>query len=189
MLLVITGPAGSGKDTVQQRLLQHYPNLNRVLTTTTRSPRRGEHNGDDYNFISREEFEQNTKNGEFLEYVDFSGNLYGTKKNDLLIPLKEGEDLVWRIETSRAANLPQDLLDKAIVIYLNAHNWDVLSDRMRARGTPEDKIKERLQKDREDWEKYRDKFDNVVYNEEGKIDKTMAQIINLIEFKKGHVLG
>ncbi|MEK7617330.1 MAG: guanylate kinase [Patescibacteria group bacterium] len=191
MLIVLTGPASSGKDTVQQRLLQHYPSLNRVVTLTTRLPRRGEHDGDEYNFISREEFEQKVKDGEFLEYVDFSGDLYGTTKDSLLIADKEGEDLIWRVESSRAANLeevlPQDLLDKTVVIYLNTHSWDVLEDRMRARGTSEDKIKERLKKDKEDLEKYRGKLENIVFNEQGKIDKTMEQVTKLIDAKKGQV--
>lgn len=184
MLIVLTGPASSGKDTVILKLLERFPNLKRIVTTTSRPQRAGEVDGKDYHFVPREKFEQMIKDGKFLEYVDFFGNSYGTEK-EALNPLFEGQDLIWRVETSRAANvkevLPHKFWDKTIVIYIDVPDWRVLKERMRKRDVSEEQIQQRLKKDKKDFQKYGSGFENIIYNEEGKLEETMNQIITLIK--------
>ncbi len=184
MLLVITGPASSGKDTIMRALVKKYPGMKRVISTTTRQKRLGEEEGKDYHFVTREAFQKMIDDGQFLEYVDFFGNLYGTTKDELN-PLYGGEDLIWRVETSRAAAvdevLPKDLQRRALVLYIDVPDWNVLRQRMRQRGMPDEKIEERLAKDKADFAKYGSSFKNIIYNEEGKLEQTMKKTFDRID--------
>lgn len=186
MLIVITGPASSGKDTVMQNLLLKFPQMKRVISTTTRERRHGEVDGKDYHFISRSQFESLIKEGKFLEFVELSGHLYGTTRDEL-DPLQAGADLIWRIDTTRAAQikeLSQDLWKKTLVLYIDAPDWKILEARMKKRGMKEDKIKERLKTDRADFKKFKSRFENIIYNEDGKLDQTMERILELIKLRK-----
>lgn len=184
MLIVLTGPASAGKDTVLIKLLEQYPNLKRVISTTTRPKRPAETYGKDYHFVSKDQFQQMINNGDFLEYVDFSGNFYGTSKAELE-PLYKGEDLVWRVETSRAAKIneviPADLQKQAVVIYIDVPDWEVLRQRMRQRGMGEDEIEQRLSQDKKDFETYGTSFSHIIYNQEGKIEQTIEEVERIID--------
>src|SRR5437763_177518 len=84
VLLVLTGPSGSGKDTVIADLLKHDPRIKRVITTTSRQMRAQEKEGEPYHFVVREKFEQMIAEEAFLEWVEFRGELYGTQKKTFL---------------------------------------------------------------------------------------------------------
>lgn len=174
MLIILTGPASSGKDTIMQALLQKFPAMKRVISTTTREKRPGEIEGKDYYFVTQPQFEQMIKAGKFLEYVQFHNNFYGTTKDELA-PLSQGHDLIWRVEMSRAAKAKD-----ALVLYIDAPDWQILRDRMRKRGMSDEQIEERLSRDKADFVKYGSNFKNIIYNEEGKLEQTMEKIFNLI---------
>lgn len=174
MLIILTGPASSGKDTIMQALLQRNPSLKRVISTTTREKRPREIEGKDYYFVSRELFEQMIKSGKFLEYVDFFGNFYGTTKDELA-PLSAGQNLIWRVEMSRASKVRDGL-----VLYIDVPDWQILRDRMKKRGMSEEQISQRLTQDKSDFAKYGANFKHIIYNEEGRLDETMQQIDTLI---------
>ncbi|HBQ50784.1 hypothetical protein A3B42_02660 [Candidatus Daviesbacteria bacterium RIFCSPLOWO2_01_FULL_38_10] len=175
MLIVITGPASSGKDTIMQALLKKYPSMKRVISTTTREKRPGEIEGKDYYFVSKNQFDQMIKDGKMLEYVDFANNFYGTTKEELN-PLTRGENLIWRVETSRAA-----LQTNALVLYIDVPNWQVLHKRMKKRGISDEKIKERLKRDKADFDKYGSNFKIIILNEEGKLEEAINKIIKIIK--------
>ncbi len=102
VLLVIAGPAGSGKSTLCDRLVHEVPEFSRVITTTTRAPRGGEVHGQHYHFFSAEEFRRRLAGGEFLEWAqvhgDGSDRLYGTLKSSVFKPLAAGRDLVISVD-------------------------------------------------------------------------------------------
>lgn len=175
MLIILTGPASSGKDTIMKDLLQKYPDMGRIISTTTREKRPGEIEGKDYYFVSREQFGKMINDGKFFEYVEFHNNFYGTTKDELA-PLSEGHDLVWRVEMSRAAKAKE-----ALVLYIDAPDWQILKNRMRKRGMSEEEIEERLKKDQADFKKYGSEFKNIIYNEEGKLNETIGQIAKIIK--------
>lgn len=191
MLIVVSGPAASGKDTIVQKLLQKYQNFNRVITTTTRPKRFNEINNRDYFFVNKEAFEQMTKEGKFIEWVDFSGNFYGTTK-EAINPAFKGENLIWRVETSRAAKiseiLPPDFQNQTLVIYIDVPDWKMLESRMRRRGIGGEEITRRLQKDKEDFQKYGSNFQHIVYNKEGELENTINEISKLINNMPPHQL-
>lgn len=181
MLLVITGKTAAGKDTILSLLLSRYPDLKRVITTTSRKPRTGEKEGQDYYYLTREEFEEKIKKGQFLEYVEYGGNLYGTQKKEL--ENSSRTDLIWKIDPSRAGNIKEILKDSAsriIVIYITTDN-QTIQQRLNNRGLTSDETEKRMQDDKTFWDQYKDNYDFVVENVPGELDKTINKIINLLQ--------
>jgi len=109
VLIVIAGPAGSGKSTLCDRLVQECPEFSRVVTTTTRTPREGEINGVHYHFFTAAEFRRRVAAGEFLEWAQVHGDredrLYGTLKSSVLDPLAAGRKLVMSIDVQGVESL------------------------------------------------------------------------------------
>ena len=148
-LIVLTGKTASGKDTIKEALLSKYPDLKKVITTTSRAPRDGEINDVDYHFLTKEEFEQKVKSGEFAEYVEYGGNLYGTYKRELEQTLSS--DVLWRIDPSRAgeareflrrafpAQIAEDIIQNVVVFYITVPDRVVLT-RLKERGISEKEI-------------------------------------------------
>lgn len=189
-LLVLTGKTASGKDTVMLKLLQKFPDFKRIVTTTTRAPREDEKNRVDYNFISEEEFKQKQAQDEFIEYVEYGGNLYGTEKQQFINNL--GNSLVWRIDPSMAGrlkefiktsfnqSLAEMILRKLVVIYLTVDNQIVL-ERLHKRGLGNGEIQKRMDQDKIFWDKYGKNYDFVVENIPGKLENTVEKVIQIIQ--------
>ena len=100
--MIISGPAGSGKNTVAERLMAEFPQVKRVITTTSRSPRGQEVDGVDYHFLSPEQFEQDIADGKFYEYAKVHDRYYGTSKKAVLDSLAKGDDLILIIDVQGA---------------------------------------------------------------------------------------
>jgi guanylate kinase len=117
VLLVIAGPAGSGKSTLCDRLVKDVPGFARVVTTTTRSPREGEVNGVHYHFFPPQEFRRKIKHGEFLEWAlvhgDHHDRLYGTLRSSVFDPLAAGQSLVMSIDVQGVESLRRIARDDA----------------------------------------------------------------------------
>lgn len=105
LLIVISGPAGTGKGTVVGRLLEKNPNIKLSISKTTRKPRPGEKEGVNYFFVSREQFEEEIKNERFLEYAEYNNNYYGTPKDFVFEALGKGYDVILEIETKGALQI------------------------------------------------------------------------------------
>lgn len=176
-LIILTGKTASGKDAVISKLLSRIPAFKKVITITSRPPRPEEKNGVDYNFVTREDFKQKIAKGDFLEYVEYGGNFYGTEKVQLEKP--EG-GLIWRIDPSRAGRIRELIDTPFLVIYLAAPD-SIILERLRKRGFSQDDIEKRMQEDKRFWEEYRNSYDFVVENVPGKLDQTVDKIINIIE--------
>lgn len=176
LIIILTGKTASGKDTLMQKLLSKFPDFRRVVTTTSRPQRAGEVNGLDYNFISKKDFKKAVERGDFIEYVEYGGNLYGTEKSQLI----SDTDLIWRIDPSRAGQI-KDLIKnrKLLVIYLTVEDSVVLK-RLRERGLPQQEIERRMREDKDFWEKYKDNYDFVIENVPGKIEETLDKISNIL---------
>ncbi|MCL5784220.1 MAG: hypothetical protein M1142_02600 [Patescibacteria group bacterium] len=189
-LIVLTGKTASGKDTIMAKLLARFPQFKRVVTTTSRTLRNGEANGVDYNFISKADFKQKAEKGDFIEWVEYGGNLYGTEKAQITDSLDQ--DLIWRIDPSRAGQIRQfiknsfppelaeDLLKRTLVIYLTVDD-NVILDRLNKRGLTEEEIRKRMQEDREFWQEYQNCYDFVIENVPGRLDETVDQIAEVIQ--------
>ena len=165
LLMVVSGPAGSGKGTVNKLLLSTGDFVYSV-SATTRAPRPGEIDGVSYHFISREDFESKLAEGELLEYTEYCGNYYGTLKKEALAVLESGKNLILEIEVEGAANVKR-LYPDAVLIMLLPPSFEIQEERLRGRGTEtEEKILARLEQTKNEMKRL-DIYDYIVYNYNG----------------------
>ena len=165
LLMVVSGPAGSGKGTVNALLLSTGDFVYSV-SATTRAPRPGEEDGVNYHFINREDFEQRIREGELLEYTEYCGNYYGTLKKESIAVLESGKNLILEIEVEGAKNVKRIYPD-AVLIMLLPPSFEIQEQRLRGRGTEtEEKILARLEQTKNEL-KQLDIYDYVVYNYNG----------------------
>ena len=151
LLIVVSGPAGSGKTTLSQRILLEEPNLSRVVTSTTRKPRKGEKDGIDYHFLDHTIFEEKIEAGEFYEYARVHGKLYGTLKREVREKLATGMDLLLIIDVQGADSLREKALTDELLksrlatIFILPPSIKELEKRLRERATDgDDEIRKRL---------------------------------------------
>ena len=149
-LLILSGFAGVGKDTVLRHLLTEDPRFAPSISYSTRTPRPKEIDGVDYYFISREAFEAKLVRGDFLEHTEFCGNYYGTPRSEIERNSKLGRITVLEIETDGAAQVMQ-LTDNYVSVFLASENFATLEARLRGRATEtEESIRMRLAKARKE---------------------------------------
>ncbi len=164
LLVVVSAPSGTGKTTLCHMLLKEFENMEFSVSYTTRPPRKGEVNGKDYFFVSKEEFERMVEEGDFLEWANVYGNLYGTSKSQVLRALNEGKDILLDIDVQGALQVKKNL-PEAVLIFIMPPSFDELERRLRNRGTDsEDVIKRRLETAKEEIKKavY---YDYIVVND------------------------
>jgi guanylate kinase len=149
-LIVLTGPSGVGKGTLMNEILKRYPELHYSVSATTRSPRPGEINGKNYNFISRNNFEQLVTQGEFLEWAEFAGNCYGTPREAVLNYVQLGKLVLLEIELEGARQI-RYTFPSAFSIFILPPSFAELEKRIRERGQDsEEAISRRLQRAKEE---------------------------------------
>ena len=178
LLVVVSGPAGSGKGTVNGELLKR-DGFAFSVSATTRAPRPGEQDGVNYYYISHEEFERRIAAGEMLEYTEYCGNYYGTPLREAEQVLAAGKNLILEIEVEGAMNVKAKYPD-AVLIMLLPPSHAIQEARLRGRGTEtEDKILLRLARTKEEAKVFH-KYDYIVYNHDNKSDDAVADIISIV---------
>lgn len=182
LLIVISGPAGSGKGTMLKHIFdskKHGRQFVYSVSATTRAPRPGEVDGVNYHFLTREDFEARIAAGELLEYTEYCGNYYGTLKSETEAVLESGRNLVLEIEVEGATNVKRHYPD-AVAIMLLPPSFAVQEARLRGRGTEtEEKILARLARTKEELQLL-DRYDYVVYNHDGKIGSVAEDIYAIV---------
>src|SRR5882757_7852882 len=146
LLILISAPSGGGKTTLCEMLLAARPDMTRAITCTTREPRDGEQDGEDYHFFSAAEFLKRLQAGNFLEHATVYGNSYGILKSELLGKLREGKDVLLNVDVQGAATIRERAaeepeLKKALVtVFLTPTPLSVLEQRLKKRGADADAI-------------------------------------------------
>ena len=136
ILFVLMGPTGSGKSTFCDRLVAEFPEALRYsVSATSRPPRPNEATGSSYHFMSREEFLARRERGEFFEWEEIHGNLYGTLQDSLIKGIDSGKDLVFQIDIRGALNFKRQFPDNAVTIFIVPPSFEELKKRLEARGT------------------------------------------------------
>lgn len=141
LLIVLSAPSGAGKTTLCQGLLARQPQLTRAVTCTTRAPRPGERDGVDYYFLAPATFELRVQAGEFLEHALVHGHRYGVLKEEVLMRLRQGRDVLLNVDVQGAASVraaaqqEPELRQALVSVFLAPATLAVLEERLRHRGT------------------------------------------------------
>ena len=134
ILFVVSAPSGAGKSTICSEVMRHDPLLRFVVSHTTREPRKGEENGVDYHFVTKDDFKLMVDAGEFLEWAEVHDNSYGTSKSALENLLAEGANIIHDIDVQGAAQL-REVLPDAVYIFILPPSLRALKYRLSDRGT------------------------------------------------------
>lgn len=182
IMLVVSGPAGSGKGTVNAMLLKR-DDFAFSVSATTRAARPGEVDGVNYHFITRESFLERIDSGDMLEYTEYCGNFYGTPLKEAEEVLRSGKNLILEIEVEGAMNVKRKYPD-AVLVLLLPPSYSVQEARLRGRGTEtEEKILLRLARAKEEVA-LADCYDYVVYNYDNRADEAAAHILSIVDAEK-----
>lgn len=181
LIIIISAPSGSGKTTIVERLLEKMPDVTRAVSFTTRNPRKGEVNKEDYIFVSQKEFAEKIKKNEFLEWEKKFGFYYGTCALQLKEAVENGKNILLSIDVKGAETIKK-IFPKSISIFIMPPSVEELETRLRKRKTDhEAQVVLRL-KESESEIKASKGYDHIIINED--VQKAAEEIRNIIETKK-----
>ena len=164
LLVVLSGPSGSGKDTVIAELKSRDINLKQSISVTTRAMREGEKDGVDYYFTDVNTFEKNIEEGYFLEYVKYGSNYYGTPKKRVEELIDEGANVFLKIEVEGAGNI-RKVFPEAVSVFIVPPSMDELKRRLSGRGTEtEESFNRRLEIAQDELSRAKE-YDYIVVND------------------------
>jgi guanylate kinase len=178
-LVIISAPSGAGKTTIVKHLLSSDLNLEFSVSATTRSPRSGERDGEDYYFFSVEEFRKRVRNDEFVEWEEvYKDHFYGTLKSEIDRLHKKGCHAIFDVDASGGINLKNKYGNQAIAIFIMPPSVKELEMRLINRGTDSpDKIKMRIEKAQTEM-KLANQYDFVIVNRE--LDRALAETFAIV---------
>ncbi len=179
LLIVVSGPSGVGKDSLVQRMQERDCRFYFVVTVTDRPPRRDEVEGEDYFFVSTEEFERMIEEDELIEYAVVYGQYKGVPKQQVREAMGSGKDVVMRLDVQGATTI-REIAPEALLIFLTVSSEDELEERLRTRGDdPLEQIERRIATAREEM-KTLPEFDYVVVNRKGELDHAVDDVLAII---------
>lgn len=177
-LIIISSPSGGGKGSLIKEVRAMLPDLGYSVSHTTRPQRFGEENGREYFFVTKEDFERRIGGGDFLEYANVHGNLYGTSLRESEKVFNTGRDLVVEVDVQGAIQISEKL-PESISIFILPPSFEILKARLTARGTEgEAELRTRLRNAFNEVLEY-EKFKYVIVNEDlGTAARQIASIVN-----------
>lgn len=179
-LLIISGPSGVGKDTIVRMFRQKHPDWREPPSVTTRQPRTGEVEGANYYFVDRSTFEKKIESGEFLEWVETTGHLYGTPKEPVEKMLDDGKNVIVRKDVRGALEIKK-IIPATITICLLPEEWGNLEQQFRGRGTDSEELtRARLDLAKEELT-YKKHFDHLVVNPRDRPEEAVVAVEKTIE--------
>lgn len=180
-VFVLSGPSGSGKDTVLKRVLERIDTLDFSISCVTRPKRGSEKEDGKYRFLSVEEFQQRLARNEFLEHNVFLGNYYGTPRRPVEDAVQAGRDILIEIDVNGAAQIRKSMPD-AVSIFIMPPSFEVLRQRLSGRGTdPEEVVSKRLEQALLEIACAKD-YDFVIVNDD--LNQTVEDVCSVIRSVK-----
>lgn len=183
IFIVISGPSGVGKGTIVKELLERF-NAWYSISMTTRPKRENEIDKVNYFFVTKEQFEENIKEDDFIEYATYNNNYYGTPRKEIDNKLNNNIDVIAEIEVKGAKKV-KELYKDSVLIYILPPSFEELETRLRNRNTEDNTtIEKRLNIAKEELKQI-DIYDYVVVN--NTVEETTNKVINIIESEKSKV--
>ena len=178
LLVIFSGPSGSGKGTIMKSLLASREDTVLSVSMTTRAPRPGEIDGYHYHFVTREEFQKTIEEDGFLEYAEYNGNFYGTPEAPIRRLLNEGKNVMLEIEVQGAEKV-MDHRSDVVSIFITTPSYEELERRLRGRGTePEEVIQGRMKTSQYELSRAF-RYQYIVLNDE--VEKAVDRINTIID--------
>ncbi len=164
-LVIVAGPSGSGKTTIVRHLLGVYPRLAFSISACSRAKREGETDGEDYCFLSVEQFQNKIEKGEFIEWEQvYPGSYYGTLRTDVELLWQADRDVIFDIDVKGAMNLKKHYPDNSITIFIHPPSLKALEERLAKRKTETPEFFEQRIKKAAEEISYSNQFDKIIYN-------------------------
>lgn len=184
LLLVVSGPSGTGKGTICKDIVAKHEDINLSISATTRNPRVGEIEGKSYFFKTKEEFEAMVDRGEFLEHAMIYDNYYGTPKKAIFDELDMGRDVILEIEMQGAMQI-KEVYPQAVFIFVLPPSLQELRNRIVGRGTEtEEQIEKRFNSAYDEIKLLGD-YDYFIFN--NIVEKSAEEILNILGVEKNKV--
>ena len=181
LLIVFCGPSGVGKGTILQVAKEKNPSIRYSVSATTRNPRQGEVDGENYFFKSVPEFKEMIEKHELVEWVEYCGNYYGTPKKYIEDVLKEGYNVVLEIEVEGAVNI-KNMYPDAVTIFVLPPTFEELEKRLQGRGTESnDAIDRRVERAKKEL-KLVHRFDYIIMNDD--LEKAVCDFNSILSAEK-----
>lgn len=180
-LIIVSGPSGSGKDTVLKELFKLMPEVRFSISSVSREMREGEVAGDKYNFISREEFEALIAEDKLLEYNVYCGNYYGTPRGPVDDAINNGREIILEVDVNGAANVRKKC-DDCFSVFIMPPSFEVLEQRLMGRGTEtKEVVGKRLLEAKAEIERAKE-YDYIVVND--KLEDAVLCLKGIIEAER-----
>lgn len=181
LLVVISGPSGTGKGTVLKLVKESFNNVRFSVSATTRKPREGEVEGKNYFFKTVEEFKEMLQNNEMIEWVEYCDNYYGTPRKYIEESMEQGYDVILELEVEGAINIKNQYPD-SVTIFMVPPSFDELRLRIEGRGTEKPEVIEKRLKRAKEELSYIDRYDYITIN--NAVEDSVSEVNSIIIAEK-----
>ena len=183
-ILIISGPSGCGKSTLLKEVYKNISDYYFSISTTTREPRIGEVNGVDYFFVSKEEFEEDIKKGNFLEYAKVHDNYYGTSLKPIIQALNEGKLVIFDIDVQGHHLVRKKMNDSVTSVFITTPSLKVLEERLNNRNSDSLEVIEKRVKNAKKEIEFFDEYDYFIVNDNlASASNELVSIANIARVK------
>ena len=177
-LFIIAAPSGCGKTSLVKALMERSKNLSVSVSYTTREARKGEVNGENYHFVSKDTFAHMITNNDFVEYAEVFGNMYGTARSSINEKLNANIDIILEIDWQGARQVRKNMPD-TVSIFILPPSKDALLERLKNRGQDDDEIISKRMENAEREMSHYEEFDYIIINEQ--FDSALSDLMNIID--------
>ena len=177
-LFIIAAPSGCGKTSLVKALIERSKNLSVSVSYTTRKARKGEINGENYHFVSKDTFAHMITNNDFVEYAEVFGNMYGTARSSINEKLSTNIDIILEIDWQGARQVRKNMPD-TVSIFILPPSKDALLERLKNRGQDDDEIISKRMENAEREMSHYEEFDYIIINEQ--FDSALSDLMNIID--------